>query len=181
MTGISFKKIPSFFINVGLVIGFFTLSFFLLDGILALFRFPVVKTHPPRHTEVRKNIEFQYEFSANSLGLRYPEVPFKKPSQDLRVYVAGDSFVEGMGVREEETFCALLEKKFTTAQHDVHFINGGFAGTGPMEYGNVFLQVGLKVHPDGLLLDGSVDGSNLFLDISDCLIVRAIADRGVNF
>src|SRR5258707_420722 len=55
--------------------------------------------------------EFDYEFRANKLGLRGPDVPFPKPAGTFRIVVLGDSFVAGYGVAEEHLLTSLLEKQ----------------------------------------------------------------------
>lgn len=102
--------------------------------------------------EVRTNIEFNYVFQTNSQGLRYREIPLQKPEGAVRVFVVGDSMTEGTGVGEDETFSALLEWAFSRKDRPVNFIDGGLAGTAPFEYGRIFLAVGLKYQPDGLLI-----------------------------
>jgi len=46
--------------------------------------------------------------STNSLGWRAPEVPADKASDEYRIMVLGDSSTYGLGVKEEETFAAVL-------------------------------------------------------------------------
>ena len=55
--------------------------------------------------------EFEYQFRTNSLGFRDKERPLKKPKNNYRIFVTGDSFTEGNGVDEESRFTNLLEKK----------------------------------------------------------------------
>jgi lysophospholipase L1-like esterase len=68
------------------------------------------------------------------------------------VFVSGDSLTEGVGVDESERFTALLEDQFASSAADVLFINGGLGGTGPLQYGRLFLEVGLKYNIDALLI-----------------------------
>jgi lysophospholipase L1-like esterase len=99
-----------------------------------------------------KHIEFEYSFQTNSQGLRYKEIPLKKPEGTYRVLVIGDSFTEGVGVRAEDRFSSLLETSFKNIGKGIFFINAGITGSGPLEYGKLFFNVGLKYEPDGLLL-----------------------------
>jgi lysophospholipase L1-like esterase len=68
------------------------------------------------------------------------------------VFVSGDSFTEGPGVQDGERFTDLLEGMFHSSDTSVSFINGGLSGTGPLKYGKLFLEVGVKYNPDALLI-----------------------------
>lgn len=107
----------------------------------------------PNHDEIRRNVEFTYRFRTNSLGIRYGELPLERASTaEYRMLVLGDSYAEGFGVEEPSTFAARLERAFSTPSRQVDFINCGLTGTGPLQYGRVFLDVGLRYHPDGVLI-----------------------------
>lgn len=128
----------------------------LLDRLLLLLGFP---SHPPVSycnpaglDELRRNIEFNYRFTTNSQGVRYDDIPLAKPAGSWRVLVVGDSFVEGVGVDVAARFTERLQGSFRGNGRQVSFINGGLAGTGPLDYGRVFLKVGLKYNVDGLLI-----------------------------
>lgn len=108
--------------------------------------------HPPHFKEVRRSLEFHYTFQTNERGLRYRTLPEAIPADGRRIFVCGDSFVEGTGVEEGERFTDLLEARFGSSTNRIYFINGGLAGTGPYEYARVFLGVGLQYHPDSLLI-----------------------------
>ncbi len=127
---------------------------FIGDRILGLLGFPEKihpqYAHPPNFSEIRKNIEFTYKFETNSQGLRYPEISLEKKESEFRVFVVGDSYTEGTGVEANETYTRLMEQSFTSNR--VAFINGGLSGTGPLEYGRLFLNVGLRYKPDALLI-----------------------------
>lgn len=142
--------------NIALV-AFSTLaSLFSVELLLFVLDFPLHPpkriAHPPNHQETRKNIEFQYVFHTNSRGLRNPEIPIKKPGGTIRIFVSGDSFVEGVGVESHERFPDLIADYFTSSTERISLINGGLAGTGPRAYGKLFLEVGLKFNPDALLI-----------------------------
>jgi lysophospholipase L1-like esterase len=115
-------------------------------------RAPVRASHPPSLRETRVSAEFQYTFETNTQGLRYPDIPLKKPAGEWRVFVIGDSVTEGDGVEAPETFAALLESRFSRPGQRVRFINGGLGGTGPLQYARQFLHTGLAYEPDALLI-----------------------------
>ncbi len=134
---------------------FFLLTVF-FDKALALFGFSSDESapaaYPPGYRKEIKNREYEYLFTANSQGLRYPEIPLEKPEGEYRVAVAGDSFTQGMGVKDNEAFPALLEKYFSSPERKARFINLGLTGAGPFEEAKAFLNVGLKYQPDALLI-----------------------------
>ena len=113
---------------------------------------PEIVSHTPGVEQHRKQVEFQYHFRTNSKGLRYREIPFKPAINERRIFVAGDSFTEGDGVEDRDRFTDLLESSFRKPDSTVNFINGGLSGAGPLEYGNLFVKVGLQYKPDALLV-----------------------------
>lgn len=130
---------------------------FVGDKTLGLFGFPsevpIRMAHPANFKEARKNIEFDYKFETNDQGLRYKNLPMTKGEGETRVFLLGDSFTEGLGVEASQTFVALLEQHFRNEPgYDMHFINGGMAGTGPFQYWRVFQNIGLKYDPDVVLV-----------------------------
>jgi hypothetical protein len=58
---------------------------------------------------------------------------------------------EGVGVAQDETFSALLERRFAS-ERPIEFINGGLGGTGVLEYGRLFLSWGVAYQVDALLV-----------------------------
>jgi lysophospholipase L1-like esterase len=114
-----------------------------LDRIAGQF-VPAVPTrvaHPPNLTEVRRTIDFTYEFRTNSKGLRYRELPDVKAETEFRAALAGDSFTEGYGVPAHERTTERLEAAFAGTGRQVSFINCGLSGVGPVEFGSLLLSV----------------------------------------
>jgi lysophospholipase L1-like esterase len=109
-------------------------------------------SHPPNHHDTHKYLEYDYTLDTNRQGLRYPEIALAKPAGEYRMFVVGDSFTEGMGVEAAQAFSALLEQRLASAGGKVRFINGGLSGTGPYEYGRLFIHQGLEYGPDALLI-----------------------------
>jgi lysophospholipase L1-like esterase len=124
--------------------------------------------------ETRTSSEYSYVFKTNAQGLRNRELPLAKPKNEFRAVVVGDSYTEGFGVRDEETFCSFLEQLASTLEFSATFINAGLSGTGPVEYARVLFGVGTKYHPDLAMivlhandLDGTPQNVNLdSLDVS---------------
>jgi lysophospholipase L1-like esterase len=144
------------FYNSIIILIAITFSLFLCDWILALFKYssepPRRISHPKNIEAVRKNIEFEYLFKTNDQGLRYRTIPRVKTANQYRIFVSGDSYTEGFGVDAEHRFTDLLEDKFKTSSKSILFINGGLGGTGTLEHGRLFLNIGLKYNPDALLI-----------------------------
>src|SRR6185436_18130054 len=58
--------------------------------------------------------QYRHRLSTNSKGFRgVHEYAVPKPTNVFRVMVLGDSVVNGYGVEDDETFCAVLEKKLS--------------------------------------------------------------------
>jgi lysophospholipase L1-like esterase len=130
----------------------------LCDIVLGLAGFPSELqrrlANPPNYKEIKKSIgEYEYEFVTNSQGLRYKEIPLKKTNPgEKRIFLIGDSYTEGVGVKQNECFSSLLEEKFRSAGEDVYFINGGLGGTGPVQQMRMLFDVGIKYDPDVVLI-----------------------------
>jgi hypothetical protein len=90
-----------------------------------------------RHVEV----EFDYIWSNNSLGMRDQERTIPKDSGTFRILFMGDSLVQGYGVSQEQTMVALLEASLNEPKREkrVEVLNAGIFGYGPfLEY--LYLQ-----------------------------------------
>lgn len=98
--------------------------------------------------------EFDFSFTTNSQGLRDIEHPIKKPENEYRVIILGDSLVEGQGVEFEKTWTRVLEKSLNKHgnQFNYRIINGGVAGSDPFFARQLFLRRLLKYDPDTVIL-----------------------------
>lgn len=150
------------------------LTLFVVDRVISFF--PETKnassqvTYPPFMNEnIREHPTVSYTLRTNRLGIRYKDIPLEKENpQEIRVAVIGDSYTEGQGVEEDQTFSALLEKKFQSAGNPVFFINCGISGAGPFEHLRLLKEVALLYHPDKVILaiyandidDAMVSGSD---------------------
>lgn len=133
------------------------LFLFVADQVLGLLGYPsdtpFRSSHRENFTKVRKNIEFEFEFSTNEYGLRYAPIDRVKSPDETRIVLLGDSFTEGVGIDAADTFGMYLENLYSRSSGNaVRFINAGLGGQGPLEFWRVFRDVGLKLDPDGLLL-----------------------------
>lgn len=130
----------------------------LVDIILGVSGFPSEfipqYVNPANYTEIRRSLyEFEIEFSTNSKGIRYREIPTSKSKpNERRIFAVGDSYTEGQGVELKDTFLLQLESHYNSNNTPVHFINGGFAGAGPMRYKDVLLRVGSEYDIDAAVI-----------------------------
>ena len=106
--------------------------------------------HAPDMSERRENLEFDYVFATNSQGLRSEEVASVKESKSRRVLVVGDSFVEGFGVAQNETFTSQLSQQYQN--EGIEFINAGLSGQGPLKYEAVVKAFSSRLDADAILL-----------------------------
>lgn len=132
------------------------MSLFVADYVLGLFGFPsehpFVFSYEKNKTDSIKSIEYSTSFNTNSLGLRYKQLSIEKSTNEKRILVLGDSYVFGLGVEENETFCSKLEKHYSTTTNPVNFVNAGLIGTGPFHYAKLFFNLGTELNPDGVLI-----------------------------
>ncbi|MGH7929619.1 MAG: hypothetical protein ACREQV_17685, partial [Candidatus Binatia bacterium] len=74
--------------------------------------------------------DYEYTQRANNVGLRGHDINIQKDPEHYRVVMLGDSFTMGQGVKDEETFSALLEEALQ-AKHvrfggkEVEIVNAG--------------------------------------------------------
>jgi len=89
----------------------------------------------PNQTYHFETSEFNVDIRTNSYGLRGPEPAIPKPAGVLRILMLGDSFTFGFPVRDEETFCRVIEQGLNAQGYPVEVINGGVSGYSPtLEY-----------------------------------------------
>jgi hypothetical protein len=69
---------------------------------------------PHRYDAVAQRAPWAVEFSYNALGFRGKDVPARRPGV-RRVAVLGDSFTEGQGVKEPDTYVRVLERLLALA------------------------------------------------------------------
>ncbi len=143
------KKLSGLLVSIAVTL----VLLFAADRVLGLAGLPLEPplsvAHAPSSDQTRQNLDFKFTIRTNSQGIRYPEIPLKKNSSgEFRVAVLGDSFDEGLGVEAEDTFPALLEKRFS----GIRFINFGLIGAGPAEEARMLSFRALRYEPDLVLL-----------------------------
>src|SRR5262245_15424435 len=80
----------------------------------------------------------------NANGHRGRYYGLVKPTGKYRILVLGDSFTEGVQVKEEELFSARLEK----LDDELEVMNAGVGGYGTVQEYLYLTKEGLRFHPD---------------------------------
>ncbi len=93
------------------------------------------------------------EYRTNSLGIRGPEIDAAKPPGWLRILALGDSCTFGEGVREEDAWPAVLERRLADAPAArVRVVNAGVQAYHTMNEAVWLERRGLALRPDVVLL-----------------------------
>ena len=102
----------------------------------------------------RTGTSYQMEYVINSNGLRESEFQIKKPKDQFRILVLGDSVIFGQGVRQSETLVERLEKSLMQSSifDSVQVINGGVVGYGPHQERGFLEREGVTYDPDIVIL-----------------------------
>jgi hypothetical protein len=95
---------------------------------------------------------YTFRYSNNSLGWRGPREYREAKQADYRVLCLGDSYTYGLGVNDDQTFPAQIEKVLRADQFSVEMLNAGCPGKGTDYELKCFQTVGRKFHPDLTLL-----------------------------
>lgn len=106
----------------------------------------------PNSKCVSKTSEWEVTYEINHLGLRDEELEPEKGST-FRILVLGDSFVEGYGVKSENRFTELLEKKLNDIYpFDINVINAGVSSYSPVLELEFLKRNFVQIKPDLVLV-----------------------------
>jgi lysophospholipase L1-like esterase len=109
-----------------------------------------------------KDIEYDYIWANNSLGMRDRERSLEKVPNTFRMLFLGDSMVQGYGVPLEKSMVYLLENSINQPQRQnkIEILNAGVFGYSPfLEY--LYLkEIAPKIKPD-LVLVGLFLGNDI--------------------
>jgi lysophospholipase L1-like esterase len=98
---------------------------------------------------------YTHEVKLNSLGLRGPEIPDRRPG-DRIVLALGDSIVYGQGVSLEDTIPARLAKKLNQERADersrYHVVNGGVRAYSTNQELGLLKEFADTIKPDVVVL-----------------------------
>ena len=92
------------------------------------------------------------DVSINALGLRNREIA-EKPAGTTRILMLGDSIVFGWGVKQDETLAVQLERDLKDAPVPVEVINSGVGNYNTSMEVAYFLDRGLALKPDVVILN----------------------------
>lgn len=118
--------------------------------------YPGVRAVIHDHTLSHRDVVIE----TNSLGLRHPELG-AKPDDEFRVLVLGDSITFGDYVPFEETFTALLERRFDDRDPKVRVINAGLPGVGTSDELYHYLEICDAVDADLVLVGMYLNDSQI--------------------
>lgn len=96
--------------------------------------------------------EFTQKIKLNSKGLRDYEYDYKKDDSVYRIAMVGDSFIEGMQIKLEETIPKRLEKKLNEVGN-YEVINFGFSGYDLVPEAVLIEEEVIKYKPDMIILN----------------------------
>jgi lysophospholipase L1-like esterase len=100
--------------------------------------------------------EFTIRRKTNSLGLIGEEISVKKPENVFRILVLGDSFTEGLQVREGKNFCEqlqfLLNQKPNPEAKSFQVLNAGVSSYSPINEYLYFKRELVRLNPNIVIL-----------------------------
>ncbi|MBI4343041.1 MAG: SGNH/GDSL hydrolase family protein [Candidatus Omnitrophica bacterium] len=96
--------------------------------------------------------EFDVEVRTNPFGLRGPDPSQPKAPGTVRILMLGDSYTFGFPVRDEETFCALVERGLKAQGLPVEVVNAGVSGSSPTLHYLALRDQFLSFDPDLVIL-----------------------------
>lgn len=101
-----------------------------------------------------ENQEIDAEIKINSKGIRYREIDYLKPNNEIRILGLGDSFTFSY-TKEEHSFLYLLEEALNSRNYNkkIKVINAGVPGVGPDFYLNYYENEGAKYDSDIILIN----------------------------
>ena len=109
---------------------------------------------------------FGYDIKTNSLGMRDREHKIKKAESVFRILVLGDSFMEALQVKFEDSFASLLEIRLRNeVGRSVEVINASVSGWGTDDELTYLMREGLKMDPDLIIV-----AMTLHNDVNDNLL-----------
>ena len=112
--------------------------------------------YKPNTNRTHKAEEFEYSFTTNSYGLR-GKLPFiTKDSNEYRIIVLGDSFIEGFGTPNDSTFPVLLQQELQHTNKKTTVINAGICGSNPLYEIEFYSRKLQQFKPDLIILQTNI-------------------------
>ena len=152
-----------FLVASGLVALSLALAFAVLEAALRLF-YPMsdflwqwderigMKLIPGKQGRSVRPGAFDVAVSVNADGFRDRDHAVKKPAGAYRIALLGDSFVEAIQVRFEDSIGALLQQRLERSRGGVETMNFGVSGSGTARQYLALREYALRYRPDLVLL-----------------------------
>ncbi len=108
----------------------------------------------PNSKVVEKRAEFTYTYSYNNLGFRNDgEDILKKEKDEYRILALGDSWTEGKGTPDGQTWTLKLEKALLNQyKGKIEVINAGKSGSDPIYQFYTLKSIYKEINPDKIIL-----------------------------
>jgi hypothetical protein len=90
--------------------------------------------------------------SINQFQFRGKQISLEKPEGVKRIILAGDSFVFGQGLPDNETIAIKLEEKFNSNGYNVEVLNIAYPGLSAPQIINWVQEKGLPLDPDLIVI-----------------------------
>lgn len=158
------KKSIFYFLSIFLFLSFIALLDFVMSNTILSYKNCFV--HEKFYYELKKNCKGKYKFKksfpvveviTDEMGLRIGKNSPIKQKNKRNIFIFGDSFTYGVGIKFEKTYAGLIEKKFK----DYNVYNFGVGSYSPSVYlfklKNILEK---KIFPEKILL---------FLDLTDII------------
>ena len=128
--------------------------------------------HIPNKTAWWCKTEFCHSFTSNSDGFIDEEFTPEKKSNEQRLFLFGDSFMEALQVAPENSTAYLLEQKMKKTNPNSTVYNFGVSNYGPSQYLLALLKYAPEYHPDivvfTLLTQNDLRNVNPSLEPDEC-------------
>ncbi len=122
----------------------------------------------PNHQGIYRGVETARPYQTNSFGMRDREHSVEKAPGTVRILLLGDSFMEALQVRFEDSFPKLLEDRLRlSSTRPVEVINVAVSGWGTDDELAYLERYGVRLKPDLILVAMTMTN-----DISDNLRQR---------
>lgn len=114
----------------------------------------------PNTLRIHKSAVNKYSYITNELGLRGKLPPVKKDSDEFRILVLGDSYIEGFGTPDDSTFSVLLTSHLNKIHKKIVTINAGICGSNPLSEIILYQNKLKEYHPDLIILETNLTDIN---------------------
>jgi|TARA_B100001964_G_C14249334_1_gene609078 hypothetical protein len=114
----------------------------------------------------------------NSLGHRNKELRTDKSENEYRIYVAGGSPILGWGVKKENTFSSILERRLNANKEirknnrNIFVINAGIMNTNTKDHYSLFENQFNSTKPDALILGYFINDAEIINKKKNNLILK---------